>query len=104
MTVQRLYCQFVSLYLKGAAMQATKQESRLRLINANELADILGISMRHLWRMKAAGELPKPVHLRNSVRWVLSDIERWLSMGCPSKTKFEAHKSTKAKAKARRNR
>ncbi|WP_432212216.1 helix-turn-helix transcriptional regulator [Anaerobaca lacustris] len=83
-------------------MQATKQRSRLRLINVNELADILGISMRHLWRMKAAGELPEPVHLRNSVRWLLADIERWLEMGCPSKTQFEVQKRTRDRAEARR--
>lgn len=79
-------------------MQATKQKPRVRLINANELAETLGISMRHLWRMKAARELPKPVQLRNSVRWLLSDIERWLGMGCPSQKRFEVQKAAQTKA------
>jgi predicted DNA-binding transcriptional regulator AlpA len=78
-------------------MQTVKQNSCTRLINATELANMLGISMRHLWRMKAARELPKPIHLRRSVRWALADIEEWLKMGCPSTKVFEAKMSAKAK-------
>ncbi len=79
-------------------MTAIKKKQHARLINASELAETLGISLRHLWRMKAAKELPKPVQLRNSVRWLLSDIEAWLEMGCPSQKRFEGRKATRAKA------
>jgi len=63
------------------------------LINANELAKKLSISVRHLWRMKAAGKLPKAVNVGGCVRWLWPDIELFLSMGCPAQKQFEAMKA-----------
>lgn len=50
----------------------------MKLLTAAEVIEILGISPRHFFRLKAAGELPKPVRFRKSVRWVQSDIEEWV--------------------------
>jgi predicted DNA-binding transcriptional regulator AlpA len=77
-------------------MQRMKQEQSARLIKASELAEMLGVSMRHLWRMKAARELPKPIRLRRSVRWLLSDVEEWLGLGCPLQKAFQTQGSVKA--------
>ena len=63
------------------------------LVNANELAKKLSISVRHLWRMKAAGKLPKAVNVGGCVRWVWADIELFLSLGCPAQKQFEALKA-----------
>ena len=63
------------------------------LVSAKELAEMLSISQRHLWRMKSAGKLPKPIKFGRCVRWMMSDIESFLAMGCPSVREFEARKS-----------
>lgn len=54
------------------------------LIPACELARLLGISKRTLWRLLSAGKLPVPVRLGNSVRWRLDEVEQWISRGCPA--------------------
>ena len=39
------------------------------LIPASEVARLLNISKRTLWRLLSAGKLPAPVRLGNAVRW-----------------------------------
>ena len=63
------------------------------LVNAKELAQMLSISERHVWRMKSSGKLPKPVNVGGCVRWILADIELFLSAGCPAQKGFEAMKT-----------
>ena len=66
------------------------KESAL-LVKAKELAEMLSVSPRHIWRMKAAGKLPKAIEIGHCVRWKLLDITNWLAMGCPSMKEFEAN-------------
>ena len=73
--------------------------TKTQLLNAKEVAAILHVSQRHLWRMKAAGKLPKSVRVGECVRWMLSDIETWLELGCPSQRKFENQKTLRRKKK-----
>ena len=54
------------------------------LIPACEVARLLGISKRTLWRLLSAGKLPAPIRLGNNVRWRLDEVEQWISQGCPS--------------------
>ena len=54
------------------------------LIPASEVARLLGISKRTLWRLLSAGKLPAPVRLGNNVRWRLDEVEQWITQGCPS--------------------
>ena len=54
---------------------------------APELADALGCSERHVWRMQAAGELPAAVHMGRLVRWPRKTIESWIAAGCPAPRK-----------------
>lgn len=63
------------------------------LVNANELAEMLSISVRHVWRMKASEKLPKTVNVGGCVRWLLADIELFLAMGCPAQKQFETMKA-----------
>ena len=54
------------------------------LVPASEVARLLGISKRTLWRLLCVGKLPAPVRLGNNVRWRLTEVEQWISRGCPS--------------------
>lgn len=54
-----------------------------RLITADELAAILGLSKRSVWRLVANGEIPEPLRVGGSTRWPLDEIEAWLDAGCP---------------------
>ena len=53
------------------------------LLTVEELAALLKISVRSVWRMQSAHQIPKPVRLAGSVRWRLSEIQDWVDAGCP---------------------
>ncbi|MBN2294875.1 MAG: helix-turn-helix domain-containing protein [Pirellulales bacterium] len=59
-------------------------DTRKRLIPVTEVAVLLGVSIRTVWRMTSEGELPAPVKLSTRVtRWRLSDIEECIDNAQP---------------------
>ena len=54
------------------------------LLSADRVAAALDISVRSLWRLRAAGQLPKPVKIGGSVRWRCEEITQWIADGCPA--------------------
>jgi excisionase family DNA binding protein len=61
--------------------------------SASELADRLGISLRHVQRLDAAGKIPSPVRLGRSVRWPVAEVEHWLAAGAPDRKMWDAMKA-----------
>ncbi len=59
------------------------------LISASQLADLLSISERTLYRLKSIGQLPLPIVLGGSVRWRLTEIREWIAQGCPKPASHE---------------
>ena len=59
----------------------------VELVNARELAKVLSVSERTLYRLKSTGELPPPIVLGGSVRWRLTEIRQWIGNGCPRPVK-----------------
>jgi predicted DNA-binding transcriptional regulator AlpA len=53
------------------------------LIGAKELAGIMDVSTRTLWRLLSKGELIKPIRVGGNTRWRMDDIRRWIEAGCP---------------------
>jgi excisionase family DNA binding protein len=62
---------------------AVPTETTLLLLSARTLADRLGVSLRTLWRLRAARKLPTPVKIGGSIRWRADDIDDWIRTGCP---------------------
>lgn len=54
-----------------------------RLLTARELADMLNVSVRTVWRLRSSAAIPTPVRIRGAVRWNRDDIIHWLAAGCP---------------------
>jgi len=52
--------------------------SRLKLLKASEVADLLGIAERTVWRYRSSGELPAPVSIGGATRWRLTDIQAFI--------------------------
>ncbi len=65
-----------------ATATATAEPSAM-LIDVRRLAELLGISVRHAWRMHDKGSLPACVRIGACVRWKLKSIQDWLDKGCP---------------------
>lgn len=58
-------------------------ESTAKLLDVQTVADMLGCSTRHVYRLADGGKMPAPVKLGALVRWSLSIIEEWIATGCP---------------------
>jgi excisionase family DNA binding protein len=54
-----------------------------RLIGVQQVAERLGCSTRHVWRILSAGLLPRPVKVGHLVRWSSTAIDEWIGKGCP---------------------
>jgi len=53
------------------------------LISVDELAMILKISPRSVWRLLSAGKLVEPVRIGGAVRWRFHEVKLWIEQGCP---------------------
>ncbi len=53
------------------------------LISVDELATILGVSSRTVWRLLSAGKLLHPIRLGGVVRWRYAEVRQWIDDGCP---------------------
>jgi predicted DNA-binding transcriptional regulator AlpA len=59
------------------------------LIDAEGLAKILMVTVRHVRRMDAGGDLPAPIRLGRLVRWRRDEILKWLAADCPDRMKWK---------------
>jgi predicted DNA-binding transcriptional regulator AlpA len=68
-------------------------ESPPLLIDAKTLARLCGSSCATIWRWHAAARLPRPLRLTSgTTRWRRTDIDLWVSLGCPDRESFETTK------------
>jgi excisionase family DNA binding protein len=56
------------------------------LIRADEVARMMGVSERTLWRLLSAGKVPQPVRIGRSTRWRLAEVRGWIAGGCPAES------------------
>ena len=61
--------------------------------SAQQLADRLGASLRHIRRLDSAQKIPRPIRLGRSVRWPVAEIENWMAAGAPDRQRWEIIKS-----------
>lgn len=79
-----------SLFERGDSMSQDEKKIEPVLINVNELAQMLSVSVRSLWRIHGAGGVPLSVRLGGRiVRWDKGEIFRWIEAGCPSWMKWQ---------------
>lgn len=47
-------------------------------LTVKDVAEMLGIGRRTVWRLIATGQIPPPMRIGRSVRWRKASFERWL--------------------------
>ena len=52
------------------------------LLTIRELAKVLKLSPRSIWRLVKNHQLPAPVRIGGSIRWRADDISLWIAKGC----------------------
>ncbi len=62
----------------------TPQAETARLLSVAEVASLLNVCERHVYRMADAGQLPRPLRIGRTVRWDRRALERWIDAGCPT--------------------
>jgi len=67
-------------------------EGRRLALSVRDVADLLGVSERHIWKLERTARLPKALKVGRCVRWRRADIESWVSAGCPSRDAWAAPK------------
>jgi len=73
-------------------MKSEVKKKKALLVTSKELAEMLSVSERTIWRMAKEETLPRAITMgKKSVRWKLVDIYDWLAMDCPSRKEFEAN-------------
>jgi len=70
----------------------------IQLLDAKTLAAKLHVSTRFVWALRYSDRIPRCVKIGRVIRWRLSDIERWVSLDCPSRERFEALTAVEAGA------
>jgi excisionase family DNA binding protein len=67
------------------AANTTSPTKGRALLDVGQLAEMLGVSKRHVHRLADAGKCPAPVRLGRCARWPRSAVEAWIARGCPSR-------------------
>ena len=68
------------------------------LLRKARVANLLGVSLRQVDRLVAAGLIPPPVRLGRSVRWVRATLDEWVRAGCPPAGEQAAERQSEARA------
>jgi excisionase family DNA binding protein len=67
-------------------------EDRGLLIDTNQVAKLLKVSARTVWRMEHSGEMPKAIRIGKAVRWGYDEINAWVGAGCPSAEQWKSQR------------
>ena len=60
------------------------RDQQVPLLSVDEVAAMLNVSERTLWRLLSAGKLPQPVRFGRSTRWRTAEVRDWIERGCPA--------------------
>lgn len=63
------------------------------LINAHEVAALLGIGRTTWLSLHSAGKTPSEIRLGRSVKWRREELLKWTEAGCPIREKWEQMKA-----------
>jgi len=54
----------------------------LAFLTASDVAELLAVSTRTVWRLESAGRIPKAHRLGRIPRWDQANLLRWRENGC----------------------
>lgn len=63
--------------------------ARILLLSAADVALMLNVSTRTVWRLDAAGKLPKAVAVGGLKRWRREELAAWIVAGCPTRSTWQ---------------
>lgn len=62
----------------------TRTTEAAALLDVRQVAALMGVCPRTIYRLADSGAMPRPVHLGSAiVRWSRSSLDQWIGAGCP---------------------
>lgn len=58
------------------------------LLDAPQVAALLGIGISTLYKLNSGGRLPEPLRLGACVRWRRAEVADWIAAGCPARGRW----------------
>ena len=55
----------------------------MNLLNAHQVADIIGCTTRHIYNLVNQKKMPPSVKIGRMARWPEAQIHSWIAQGCP---------------------
>lgn len=59
----------------------TNESVEPALLTVRDIAKLLQVSIRQVWRLRSAGLLPKPIRIGSAVRWTSASIKEFIEQG-----------------------
>jgi excisionase family DNA binding protein len=75
--------------MSSTVVVAPASPSEPLLITAEEFAELMQVSVRSVWRLRSAGEIPEPVRIGGTIRWRREEVLQWIEAGCPPRASRE---------------
>jgi excisionase family DNA binding protein len=66
-----------------AAATEVRRGTGRDMLDVSQVAEVFGVSDRHIRRLVDRDHFPQPVRLGRLVRWPRHLVERWIDDGCP---------------------
>jgi excisionase family DNA binding protein len=74
------------------------------LLNCRQVARLLGVSVRSVYRLRDGQKMPRPVRVGTLIRWREGDLREWLEAGCPRTQPPQMSEAARAALQARKGR
>ena len=72
----------------------THERQNLQLLSAKELAKMLSLSKRQVYRLDSCGKLGiAKLRIGGSIRFRQDEVANWIAAGCPDRKTWEALKN-----------
>ena len=55
------------------------------LVDSTDAAKLCGVCRRYWTQLDSAGKVPMPIRLGKRKLWAVSELEKWVAQGCPSR-------------------
>lgn len=67
-----------------SSTEMPKAYSEQQLLNVSEVAELLGVDERTVWRLLSKKAMPEALRFGGNTRWKYCHVRDWIDRGCPA--------------------
>lgn len=69
-----------------------EEDVQNKLVDAQEVSQLLSLSKRQVFRLNSSGDIPASMKVGGSVRWSLKELNNWMDAKAPTRDEWERMK------------